>query len=109
VPGITRSCQSGNERDDGNETVATIRIQVIPNARVEKVVGDNGDAIKIKLRARAIEGQANKALVSFLAAKLGVTRRAIVLEHGKKSREKVIRVDALNREDIRRGLLHDAG
>lgn len=105
MPGLSRSCQSGNERDDANGTVATIRIHVIPNARVDKVVGDYGDAIKIKLRARPIEGQANKALVSFLAAKLGVTRRAIVLERGEKSREKVIRVDALNREDIRRGLL----
>ena len=85
--------------------MATIRIHVIPKARVDKVVGGYGDAIKIKLRARAIGGQANRALVSFLAAKLGVTRRAIVLEHGEKSRHKVIRVDALNGEDIRRALL----
>ena len=88
--------------------MATIRIHVIPNARVDKVVGEYGDAIKIKLRARAIEGKANHALVSFLAAKLRVTRRAIVLQHGEKSRDKVIRIDASNGESIRRSLL-DAG
>lgn len=85
--------------------MATIRIHVIPNARVDKVVGEHGDAIKIKLRARAIEGQANHALRRFLAEQLRVPQRAIVLEHGGKSRDKVIRIDALNRENIRRGLL----
>jgi uncharacterized protein (TIGR00251 family) len=83
----------------------TIRVHVIPNAKLDKVMGEHGDAIKIKLRARAIEGQANNALLRFLAEKLRIPQRAIVLEHGEKSRDKVIRIDALNEKDIRGGLL----
>jgi uncharacterized protein len=85
--------------------VTTIRVHVIPNARIDKVVGEQGDAIKIKLRAPAVEGQANTALRGFLAEKLSIPQRAIVLEHGKKSRDKVIRIDGLSEVDIRRGLL----
>jgi len=72
---------------------------------MDKVVGEHGDAIKIKLRARAFEGQANNALRVFLAEKLSIPQRAIVLERGQKSRYKVIRIDALNKDDVRRGLL----
>jgi uncharacterized protein len=85
--------------------VATIRLHIIPNAKIDKVVGEHGDAIKIKLRAPAVEGKANIALRRFLAEKLSIPQRAIVLEHGGKSRDKVIRIDELSEVGIRRGLL----
>jgi uncharacterized protein (TIGR00251 family) len=85
--------------------VTTIRVHVIPNAKTDKVVGEHGDAIKIKLRAPAVEGKANNALRRFLAEKLSIPQRAIVLKHGEKSRDKVIRIDGLNAVNIRRGLL----
>lgn len=84
--------------------MATIRVHVIPNAKVDKVAGEHGDAIKIKLRAPAVEGKANAALRRFLAEKLSIPQRAIVLDHGEKSRDKVIRIDALSEETIRRFL-----
>jgi len=84
--------------------VTTIRFHVIPNAKIDKVIGEHGDAIKIKLRAPAVEGKANTALRKFLAEKLSIPQRAIVLEHGEKSRDKVIRIDGLSEADIYRGL-----
>ncbi len=85
--------------------MATIQVHIIPNAKIDTVVGDYGDAIKIKLQAPAIEGKANTALRRFLAEKLSIPQRAIVLERGERSRDKVIRVDDLSEQDIRRGLL----
>lgn len=87
------------------EPVATIRVHIIPNAKIDTVVGEYGDVIKIKLRAPAVEGKANTALRRFLAEKLRIPQRAIVLERGERSREKVIRIDGLSEEDIRRRLL----
>ena len=86
------------------EPVAPTRVYIIPNAKIDTVVGEHGDAIKIKLRAPAVEGKANAALRRFLAEKLSIPQRAIVLERGERSRDNVIRVD-LSEEDIRRGLL----
>ena len=85
--------------------MTTIRVYVIPNAKIDTVVGEHGDAIKIKLRAPAVEGKANAALRRFLAEKLSMPQRTIVLEYGKRSRDKVLRIDGLSEKDIRRSLL----
>jgi uncharacterized protein len=85
--------------------VATIRVHVIPNAKIDNVVGKHGDAIKIKLRAPAVEGKANAALRRFLAERLSIPQRAIALERGERSRDKLIRIDGLSQADACRGLL----
>ena len=73
--------------------------------KINKVVGEHGGAIKIKLRAPAVEGKANAALISFLAGRLNVPARTIVLLRGHKSRDKLVRFDGLSEEELRRGLL----
>jgi uncharacterized protein (TIGR00251 family) len=82
--------------------MATLRFHVIPNAKVDKVIGEHGDAIKVKLRAPAVEGKANAALRSFLANELQIAERCIVIKFGQKSRDKLIRIDGLSEEEIRR-------
>jgi uncharacterized protein (TIGR00251 family) len=84
--------------------MATVRFHIVPNAKQNKVVGEHGTAVKIKLRAPALEGKANAALLGFLAERLKIPARAIVLEHGEKSREKVIRIEGLSEEEVRRRL-----
>ena len=69
------------------------------------MIGEHNGAIKIKLRAPAVEGKANAALRSFLAGELNISERAIVVEHGQKSREKLIRIEGLSEEEARRHLL----
>jgi len=81
--------------------MTTLHVHVVPNAKIDKVAGEHGGAIKIKLRAPAVEGKANSALISFLADELNISQRAIVLEHGQKSRHKLIRIDGLTEEEVR--------
>jgi uncharacterized protein (TIGR00251 family) len=85
--------------------VTTIRVHVIPNAKIDKVIGEHGGAVKIKLRASAVEGKANAALRRFLARELNISERAVVLEHGHKSHDKVIRIDGLPEAGVYRRLL----
>lgn len=85
--------------------MTTIRVHVIPNAKFDKVVGEYGDSIKIKLRAPAVEGKANAALRRFLAEKVSIPQRAIVLDRGERIRDKVIRIDCLSKPDLRCRLL----
>ena len=84
--------------------MAILRVHVVPNAMSDCVVGEHGGAVKIKLRAPAVEGKANVALICFLAERLKISRRAIVLERGHKSRDKLIRVNGLSQEDVRNRL-----
>jgi uncharacterized protein (TIGR00251 family) len=85
--------------------MATLSVQLVPNAKIVKVVGEHGDAIKIKLRAPALEGKANAALIAFLAKQLRISQRQIVIEHGHKSREKILRIEGLDEEDARSRLM----
>jgi len=85
--------------------MATLHFHIVPNAKEDKVTGEHGTAIRIKLRAPAVEGKANEALRNFLAERLKISARSIVLEYGQKSREKVIRIEGLNAEEVRRRLL----
>jgi uncharacterized protein (TIGR00251 family) len=82
--------------------MATLRVHVVPNANSNCVVGEHGGAIKIKLRAPAVEGKANAALVRFLAEEMKLPRRAIVLQSGQRSRDKLLRIDGLSEEEVRR-------
>jgi uncharacterized protein YggU (UPF0235/DUF167 family) len=50
--------------------VPTLHFHIVPNAKINQVVGARGAAIKIKLHATAIEGKANAASLNFLADQL---------------------------------------
>ena len=84
--------------------MAILRVHVIANTMSDRVVGGHGAAVKIKLRAPPVEGKANAALISFLAEQLNISRGAIALERGHKSRDKLIRVNGLSQEDVRNRL-----
>jgi uncharacterized protein (TIGR00251 family) len=85
--------------------VAIVQFHVNPNAKLDEVVGEHGGLIRIKLRAPALEGKANAALLSFLATELEIPKRAILLKRGQRSREKLIRIEGLSEEVVRRRLL----
>ena len=54
----------------------------------------HGDSLKIRLAARAIEGNANAALKVFLADAFAVSAGAVTLIRGAKSRRKIMCVAA---------------
>ena len=83
----------------------TFRFHIVPNAKQNKVVGEHGSAIKVKLRAPAVKGKANAAMRSFLAGELKIPESQITIERGHKSREKLIRIDGLSEDDVRSRLL----
>ena len=87
--------------------MAILQVHVVPNAKVDRVAGMHGDAIKIKFRAPAVKGKANEALIGFLAQHLKLPRLSIVLERGHASRDKLIWIDGLSQEEVRRCLLEN--
>jgi uncharacterized protein (TIGR00251 family) len=82
--------------------MAILRVHIIPDAKRDCIVGEHGGAIKIKLRAPAVKGKANAALVRFLAEEMKLPRRAIVLQSGQRSRDKLLRIDGFCEEEVRR-------
>ena len=79
-----------------------LAIKAIPNAPRHEVVGWLGDALKVKVHAPPVECRANEALCEFLAETLGLPRRAVTVQRGDTSRQKIVRIDGLSLADIRR-------
>lgn len=70
----------------------TLHIQ--PGARATRVVGPHAEALKIQVQAAPIEGQANTALVKFLAKSFKVPASQVVLKQGSQGRHKVVEIFA---------------
>lgn len=73
-----------------------LRLRVQPRASRDEVAGVAGDAIRVRLTAPPVEGEANEALVRFLAARLEVPRSAVTLISGHAARTKVVEVAGLS-------------
>jgi len=79
------------ERPDG----CVLSIHVQPGARGAGVVGEHGEALKIRIDSPPIEGRANQALIAFLASRLGLAKGALTLLSGESSRRKRVLVTGL--------------
>ncbi|HEY8856896.1 MAG TPA: DUF167 family protein [Rugosibacter sp.] len=75
-----------------DEDGVTLRLYIQPGAKKTEVVGLHGEALKIRLHAPPVEGQANAQLIAFLALHLAVPRRSVTLLSGDASRAKRVRV-----------------
>ncbi len=82
-----------------------LKLRIVPNAKRDEMVGEYGDAVKIKVAAPAVEGKANEALLEFVAEKLHIHRRDITLISGEKSRDKLIEIAGLDAAEARERLL----
>ena len=70
-----------------------VNVRVKPGSQKGPLIetGDDG-VLTIYVRERAIEGQANEAVIRLLAEHLGVPRKQITLTSGAKSRLKRFRI-----------------
>ncbi len=74
--------------DDG----IIFKIKVQPASDKNEIVGVKGDALKIRINAPPVKRKANKALVHFLARKLGVKNSEVEIISGHTTRLKRIKV-----------------
>lgn len=77
---------------------ALVRVHVTPGARRDEVVattdaGEDAVVFRVKTRAPAEGGKANKAVAQLVAESLGLAKSRIAVKSGGKSRLKVLRID----------------
>jgi len=71
-----------------------LMVVVTPNARRTGPDGLHDGALRVRLAAPPVDGQANERLVEWLAHELGMPRKAVRLLHGAPSRRKQLLLDA---------------
>ena len=77
--------------DIRNETV-DLYINARPASSRNEIVGIFDDTLKIKVKAPAVEGAANKELVKFLSKQFKVPKSAVTFVSGETSKRKRIRL-----------------
>lgn len=82
------------------ETDGGIRfeIRVQPRSSQNQIIGAVGDAIKVKLTAPPVEGQANQSLIAFLADVFSVPKRNVSIIKGDTSRNKIVEIQGIDKE-----------
>ena len=83
-------------KHDRSATVITLNLQ--PGAKRSAVCGMFGDAVKLAIQAPPVDGRANTALRTFIAAQLKLPTAAVTLVSGASGRDKRIRVDGITPE-----------
>ncbi len=81
--------------------MARVRVHVTPGARQEEIVGWQGGALRVKVRARPERGRANQAVIRLLARRLGVGPTNVSIVHGAASRDKLVEVVGVSQEELR--------
>jgi uncharacterized protein len=77
-------------REEGG--AVTLELLVQPRASRTRVVGEHDGRLKLQLAAPPVDGEANAALVEYLARALGVPRASVVLLRGETGRRKTVKV-----------------
>jgi hypothetical protein len=76
----------------------TFKIRVQPRAAKNQLAGAYEDAIKVRLTAPPVEGEANQACIEFFAKLFGVAKSQVVLAAGHTGRSKIIKVLGVTEE-----------
>lgn len=69
-----------------------LRVFLQPAASQNKVVGVHANALKIRLTAAPVAGEANKHLIKYLAKMFAVPQKQVELQKGHSNRSKIIRI-----------------
>jgi uncharacterized protein (TIGR00251 family) len=77
---------------------------VQPRAARDEIVAWQGDALRMRVSAPPVEGEANAAVAKVLARALGVAPSTVAVVRGERARDKVVRVAGLSLAAVRERL-----
>jgi uncharacterized protein len=94
--------RSGSEETTSNIHLDTVnggvrfRVWVQPRASRSELAGHRDGALRVRIAAPPVDGEANEELVRFLARRLGVPRRNVQIVSGESGRAKLIQVEGID-------------
>lgn len=81
-----------------------LAVFVQPKSSKNQIVGPHNGALKIKISAPPVDGEANAELVRFLSKTLGVPKKQIEILKGETGRNKAVEISGLSLEIIKQKL-----
>lgn len=85
----------------GAEGQCSVEVFVKPRASRTRLVGVREGALEVAVKALPAEGEANRALIAFIADCVGVRQRDVTIRSGQSSRSKIIDILGLSPSEFR--------
>ena len=85
------------EQDNG----ILLRIKAVPNSSKNEVCGLYDDALKVKIKAPAVENKANEELVKFFSKLFKVPKSSVSLKSGDTSKLKTLYINGCTIDKIK--------
>ncbi|MFP4672693.1 MAG: DUF167 domain-containing protein [Desulfohalobiaceae bacterium] len=76
-----------------------LRLWVQTGAKKTEIAGFYQGCLKVRVKSKPVQGQANQELLGFLAARLGLGKKQLALESGQGSRKKVVSISMMGEPD----------
>ena len=86
-----------------------VKVRASPGASRDAITGVHGDALKVAVTAAPERGKANAAVARLLAKALGLPKSAVSVHSGETSRDKQLRIEHGDADEVRRRLDHILG
>ena len=80
---------------------AVLSVRVQPRASSDAILGWRDGALRLRVTAPPVEGEANRAVARLLARALRVAPSTIAVIHGERSRDKRVRITGLTEAALR--------
>jgi len=78
-----------------------IRVRLAPRASHEKADGVVNNALKVRITAPPVEGEANRALIRFLSGLTGLPKSSFSIAPGSlKSKDKNVKVEGASEKEL---------
>lgn len=77
-----------------------LEVKVQPRSSRNQLVGVHEGALKVKLTAAPVDGEANQALIKFFSSLFKVPKRDIILLKGDSGRSKLLEIKGVKKEEI---------
>lgn len=88
---------------------AVLRLRVQPRASRDEIVGWQEGALRLRVTAPPVEGEANRAVAALLARILGVAPSRIRVVSGARGRDKLVSITGLGGDHVRSRLASLSG
>ncbi|MFP4580594.1 MAG: DUF167 domain-containing protein [Candidatus Sumerlaeia bacterium] len=76
-----------------DETGIELSLHVQPNAAKTEICGIHGNRVKLRVKAKPVEGAANEAICKFFAKAFRLAKSQVRILRGETSREKTLRIE----------------
>jgi uncharacterized protein (TIGR00251 family) len=86
---------------------ARLNVYIQPRASKTEIAGTHDGMIKIRISAPAVENAANRALIEFIAQRLGIAKRSVRIVSGSANRKKVLEIDGVGADAVAELLKRD--